>query len=116
MAAYQGILAEFEELEPGQKAALKKASKLLGPHIGRTLEEFYWKADKDPEVSAILAAGPGIEALVEAQRDHLKPLLAGEVTAELREHSRRIGEAHLRLGVSPEHLIAAYSHFIRVPS
>ncbi len=118
MAAHQGILAEFEELEPGQKAALKKASKLLGPHVGPTLQEFYSKADKDPEVSAILAAGPGIEALVEAQRDHLKPLLAGEVTAELREHSRRIGEAHLRLGVSPEHLIAAYSHlfgaFIKV--
>jgi methyl-accepting chemotaxis protein len=110
MAAHQGILAEFEQLEPGQKAALKKVSKLLGPHIGRTLEEFYSKAANDPELSGILAAGPGIDKVVEYQRSHLEPLLAGEASEELYERSRRMGEAHQRMGISAEHHIAAYSH------
>ena len=110
MLAHQGILAHFEELEPSQKDVLKKAGKLLGPYIAPTLRQFYSKAAKDPALSAILAGGPGIERVIEYQRSHLEPLVSGEVSEELYERSRRMGEAHQRMGISAAHHIAAYSH------
>ena len=112
MLAHHGILAQFEELEPGQKDALKKVGKLLGPHIEATLQDFYSKATKDPELSVILAAAPSIGELIQSQRKHWEPLLAGEITDDLRERSGRIGAAHARVGVLPTHYIAAYSYIL----
>ena len=112
MLAEKGILAQFEELEPEQKDVLKKAAKLVGPHIEQVLADFHARAAADPELGGILGAGSGTRALIEAQRDHLERLLAGESQEELRERCRRIGAAHARVGLPPRHYLAAYSYFI----
>jgi methyl-accepting chemotaxis protein len=112
MLAYKGFLAEFEELEQSQKDALAKAARLFAQQIEPTLQEFYSKAAKDPEVAAILAAGPGIPALIRSQRSHWQDVLSGKLSNEFRERSQHIGAVHARAGVLPRYYVAAYAHFI----
>jgi methyl-accepting chemotaxis protein len=112
MLAYKGFLAEFEELEQGQKDALAKAAKLFDQHIEATLQEFYAKAVKDPEVSGILAAGPGIHKLIQSQRRHWQDVLSGNISDQFRDHSRHIGVVHAHIGVLPKHYVAGYAYFM----
>ncbi len=92
-------------------AGPSRLPELLAPHVRPALDAFYDKLQGDPDMAIILAKGPGIEALKQAQAGHWKLLLKGEVTDELKERGRRIGAAHVRVGLTPSYYIQSYRYF-----
>jgi methyl-accepting chemotaxis protein len=85
----------------------------LEPHFDVVLTRFYEDVRLDPGRAAILAKGPGIEALKRAQIAHWDVLLTPGRAQELRERGRRIGEAHVRAGLTPDYYISSYCFFFK---
>lgn len=108
----KGLLAQLLEYEPEQKAALPEVAKRLKPMLETVLSEFYTRVARDPELNAVLIKGPGLERLKKAQIEHWGVLLAGNLSDDLRERARRIGDAHVRVGLTPRFYIAAYTFLL----
>ncbi len=91
--------------------ALGRVAQLIEPHIAPVLQAFYEKLQTDPNMQEILARSPGAESLKKAQADHWRILLQGEMTEELKERGRRIGAAHVRVGLNTTYYIQSYLYF-----
>ena len=85
----------------------------LKPYFDGVLNQFYAEAQRDPARATILAKGPGVDALKRAQITHWEALLESGRSDELRERSRRIGEAHVRVGLTPDYYIKSYCFFFK---
>ncbi|MEQ8823393.1 MAG: methyl-accepting chemotaxis protein [Filomicrobium sp.] len=107
-----GLLDQFEHFEPDQTKAFSKLNTKIDAEIGQIIDDFYSIIGRDPDFSSFLAKGPGVSALKTAQHDHWRALLTGEVNDELRRRGRRIGAAHVRIGLPPKHYIASYAFVV----
>jgi methyl-accepting chemotaxis protein len=105
-----GILDVIRVFDQRHRAVLAKLARAIEPHIDGVLTGFYSTLSRNPELARILANGPGLHALKNAQRAHWKILLTGDMSEELLERGRRIGAAHVRAGLSPQAYIASCAH------
>ncbi len=88
-------------------ALLAGASPLVQADVDAVVEEFYRRQLALPEVAAKIGAPDVLARLKDAQRDQIHELFAGRCDREYMEHRLQIGRAHERLGVDPQHYLAA---------
>ncbi len=83
---------------------------MVESRIDGILDRFYEVVAVDPVTAPILAQSSGTTPLKEAQKRHWGRLLGGVVDEDLRERGKRIGAAHVRVGLGPNAYIASYGH------
>ena len=108
----QPVASRLEGFDAAQKAALPEARKVLDGCMDAVLDDFYQAIDADPATRAILSQAHGADRLKAAQKRHWQALFSGTVDDALRERGRRIGDAHVRVGLKPYDYIASYSYLI----
>jgi methyl-accepting chemotaxis protein len=107
-ASESGISDRMRGFDPAQQAALPRVAAEVDTHIDAILTRFYETVATDPALSVILAGSPGAAHLAKAQKGHWKNLLSGRIDDDLRARGKRIGAAHVRVGLGPEAYIASY--------
>jgi methyl-accepting chemotaxis protein len=110
--ATTGISDRMKGFDPAQLAVLPQVARQVDDRMDDVMKRFYDAVEADPALSAILAGSPGRAALAGAQKAHWKLLLSGRVDDELRARGKRIGAAHVRVGLGPEAYIASYEWLI----
>jgi methyl-accepting chemotaxis protein len=105
-------LLDFFGLTDACHDDLAEAWTLLEPSIDAILGDFYGRLSRFPTLAEVLAKGPGVEQLKQAQKAHWKVLLNGDFGPAYLERARRIGVAHVRVGLTPEWYIGSYSHLL----
>mgnify|MGYP002861331695 CR=1 FL=1 len=103
-----GISDRMRAFDPFQVDALSEVRSVVDRNIDEILKRFYESASADPSLGAILAGSNGWRGLAEAQKGHWRSLLSGRIDDELRARGKRIGAAHVRVGLGPEAYIASY--------
>lgn len=103
-----GIADRMRTFDPPQIAALPDVRGVVDRNIDEILKRFYESAIADPSLGAILSGSSGWRNLAEAQKGHWRSLLSGKIDDDLRQRGKRIGAAHVRVGLGPEAYIASY--------
>jgi methyl-accepting chemotaxis protein len=105
-------LLDFFGLTVSSHDDLAEAWTLVEPHIDAVLDDFYGRLGRFPSLSNVLDHGPGVTQLKQAQKEHWKVLLNADFSPAYLERARRIGIAHVRVGLTPEWYIGSYSHLL----
>lgn len=105
-------LLDFFGLTVSSHNDLADAWTMVEPHIDTVLDDFYGRLDRFPNLSEVLEHGPGVAQLKKAQKDHWKILLNADFSPAYLERARRIGIAHVHVGLTPEWYIGSYSHLL----
>jgi len=103
-----GISDRMRSFDPAQISALSQVRATVDANIDEILKRFYESAAADPSLGAILSGSQGWRTLAEAQKGHWRSLLSGKIDDDLRARGKRIGAAHVRVGLGPEAYIASY--------
>ncbi|MCB1481262.1 MAG: PilZ domain-containing protein [Rhodobiaceae bacterium] len=106
------ITERFSGYDAPQLAVLGKVRDKIASAIGPILDRFYESVACDQVVGEILEQGPGVETLKTAQRDHWEALFAGQISDDIRKRGKRIGDAHVRVGLMPGEYVASYSFLV----
>ncbi|MDK9696874.1 MAG: methyl-accepting chemotaxis protein [Siculibacillus sp.] len=103
-----GISERTRSFDEAQSAALPDVADVVDRNMDEILKRFYESVSTDPELGKILAGSSGWRHLADAQKLHWRRLLSGRIDDDLRERGKRIGAAHVRVGLGPEAYIASY--------
>ena len=95
--------------EADQLAALSQVRATIEARIDPIMEEFYGAVTSDERLGKILSGSRGWQHLAGAQKEHWRHLLSGSVDNALHERGKRIGAAHVRVGLGPGAYISSYS-------
>ena len=98
----------FLGLDAKALAALKSIKPIIDREMPRALDKFYAKAKMTPQMNALLRDEATIKRARAAQMEHWGRLSAGDLEGRAAETSRRVGETHAKLGVSPDMYISSY--------
>jgi hypothetical protein len=88
-------------------------SALVTPHMEKIFGDFYAGLLADPATAALFPDQHTATAVQAANRRHWEFLLANPPGDELRKRARRVGQAHVRVNLSPEFYLAAYGSFLK---
>ncbi|MEI8397048.1 MAG: globin-coupled sensor protein [Rhodospirillaceae bacterium] len=102
----------FVGLDRVEPQLYRDAWALIDGALAPILDEFYNSLAKIKDLQTLLT-GRDITALKAAQRRHWQRLFTGRFDDDYIESTRRIGEAHYRIGLAPHWYFAAYSFFLR---
>lgn len=99
----------FLGLDAKALAALKSIKPIIDRELPRALDKFYAKARTSPQMSALLRDDATVQRARAAQIEHWGRLSGGDLEGRAAETSRRVGETHAKLGVSPDMYISSYA-------
>jgi len=103
----------FLEIDREVIGELLNARQYLEPELDRMLEQFYSHILNEPQVKAVFADDQSVERAKEAQKDHwLKTLLGGKFDSAYVDRAERIGQAHARVGLTPNWYIGGYCQML----
>jgi methyl-accepting chemotaxis protein len=97
-------------ITPEVKDALKTAWQIIEPNLGELLEGFYDRMTAVPHLKAMIGDRRG--RLKSAQSSHWSMLFSARFDEEYVASIRRIGEAHMRIGLEPHWYIAGYNEVL----
>lgn len=99
----------FLDIDQDVIKELRNAKLILEPEMDQMLEKFYSHILDEPQVKAVFADDKTIEHAREAQKKHwLKTLLSGKFNSAYFDQAELIGEAHARIGLTPNWYIGGY--------
>lgn len=99
----------FLDIDQDVIKELRNAKQILEPEMDQMLEQFYSHILDEPQVKAVFADDKTIEHAREAQKNHwLKTLLSGKFNSAYFDQAELIGEAHARIGLTPNWYIGGY--------
>ncbi len=102
-----GERLEFLQIEAGDLAVVQQVWALIQPEIDDIMRTFYAHLSGFDQISH-LARGQS-ERLSEAQKRHWSRLFSGRLDDEYVQSSRRIGLAHVKIGLEPNWYIGGYA-------
>ncbi len=88
-------------------------SAAIAPRIEEIFDAFYAELATDPGKTTLLRDPATAARARDANLEHWKFLLANPPGEEFKERSRRIGQTHVRVKLSPEIYIGAYGYFVK---
>jgi methyl-accepting chemotaxis protein len=97
-------------LDAAAIADLREAWNEIEPALPSILDVFYAKWRKEPKLAAMIGARGG--HLKEAQARHWKRLFSGAFDADYFDSVRRVGLAHVKIGLEPHWYIAGYNEVL----
>ena len=99
----------FLDIDQDVIKELHNAKQILEPEMDQMLEQFYSHILDEPQVKAVFADEKAIERAREAQKNHwLKTLLSGRFKSAYFDQAELIGQAHARVGLTPNWYIGGY--------
>ena len=102
-------IANFIGLDENVKAELRRAKPAIASAIPGILERFYVKVAAQSELAAHLQGSRGIAHLKQVQTKHWHDLLDAHFDDRYAARVQAIGEAHHRIGLSPDWYLASYA-------
>ncbi|WP_321339097.1 globin-coupled sensor protein [Breoghania sp.] len=102
-----GERLEFLQIEAGDLAAVQQVWRLIQPEIDDIMRAFYSHLSQFDRI-AHLARGQS-ERLSEAQKRHWARLFSGHLDDDYVQSARRIGLAHVKIGLEPNWYIGGYA-------
>jgi signal transduction histidine kinase len=105
--AYLEITAEDER-------RLREAHPLLLGHTGEIIDRFYEYLLAHEHTRLMLSAPGLIERLKKLQTAYFQQLTAGDYGQAYFENRLRVGQAHNRVGLSPEWYLGAYTKYLHI--
>jgi methyl-accepting chemotaxis protein len=97
----------FQDLDATALKALAALKPVLDRAAPEALEKFYQRAMATPQTRAFLNAPGTIDRAKSKQIAHWRRLASGDLEGAL-EQTRRVGETHARIGLSPKWYAAGY--------
>jgi methyl-accepting chemotaxis protein len=94
---------------PVDDANLPFIRKAVLSRMSAIVDRFYDRLQETPELARFLGDGSILPRLKKAQSDHWSTLFADGPTARYQERALRVGEAHARVGLTPDWYMAAYA-------
>ena len=98
----------FLGLDEAARRALRSIKPIIDREVPRALDKFYARVGATPQTRAFFADQGMIARARTAQIEHWKRLAAAEFAGPLLDLSRRIGQTHARIGLSPKWYAAGY--------
>ncbi len=98
---------KFLKIDAAAQAALAALRPLLIPQIPAILDRFYAHLRQWPELAVLFKDG-GMQRAQTAQAAHWARLFEGRFDQAYADSSRRIGEIHAQIGLSPRWYIGGY--------
>lgn len=92
--------------------AVDRAREAMLPHLDAIVAAFYDYLGTIPELAGLLRDGERTARLRVTQRAYLETLGSGREALSYFESRLRIGRVHERVGLTPTHYLAAYSHLV----
>lgn len=105
----QDPLARFVGLDAATRQHLRAAKPAVTRAIPGILERFYDHLMADPHLKGIVDRHAAVDCLKRAQAAHWSHVLDGTFDADYRRRATAIGEAHHRIGLSPEWYLGGYA-------
>jgi len=101
---------EFDEQD---RAKLKDLSQRLHERRADFVEGFYRHLFKFEATARFLRDPQLVERLKQSQMEHLRHMLAAEWSDAYMERCFRVGDAHARVGISPQVFLGAYNKYLQ---
>ncbi|MFW5678929.1 MAG: protoglobin domain-containing protein [Pseudomonadota bacterium] len=102
-------IAAFVGLDEAARAALHKVKPRIEAAIPGILDRFYAKVEATPHLAAFLRSSRGVAHLKKVQTAHWRCLLEARFDESYAARARAIGEAHHRIGLTPDWYLASYA-------
>ncbi len=90
---------------------IRASWKILDPHMEDIFAAFYSRWGQEPKLAALVRGR--IDHLKTAQYDHWKRLFSARFDQEYFNSVRRVGLAHVRIGLEPHWYIAGYNNVLQ---
>ncbi|WP_311134075.1 globin-coupled sensor protein [Pleomorphomonas sp. JP5] len=90
---------------------IRASWKILDPHMEDIFAAFYSRWGQEPKLAALVRGR--IDHLKSAQYDHWKRLFSARFDQEYFDSVRRVGLAHVRIGLEPHWYIAGYNNVLQ---
>ena len=97
----------FLQIDDATRDMLRKAWPFVQRHLGDVLDGFYDFIGREPQLATRIAGNQG--RLKAAQSSHWERLFSAKFDEDYYESARRIGMAHVRIGLEPRWYIGGYS-------
>lgn len=94
------------------RAALRDLKRVLEPHMGKIVDEFYGHLAKFPEALAVIqSAGSSVDRLKKTNPEFFAAIFKAEFDLGYFEGRLRIGKIHAQIGLEPKWFYAAMSSY-----
>lgn len=103
------IRKEFLRLTPEDEASLRQLQPLIARHADELVAAFYRHLLQFEETRRLLSDEMITNRLLAAQREYLLQLVGGDYGPEYQARRLKIGQAHERVGLTPQWYLGAYS-------
>ncbi len=90
---------------------IRAAWLILDPHMEAIFAAFYSRWGQEPKLAALVRGH--VDHLKKAQYDHWKRLFSARFDKDYFESVRRVGLAHVRIGLEPHWYIAGYNNVLQ---
>lgn len=98
----------FLDIGESERELLKKNQNSLGRIIDESLDKFYERIERSPELSHFFPNHGVVSHAKDRQKQHWESILSADFGSEYVENITRIGNTHARIGLSPKWYIAGY--------
>lgn len=102
-----GERVRFLGMGDEMRADVRAAWKIIAPHLPSILDEFYARVGGVGQLAALIGAGR--ERLKTAQASHWERLFSGTYDDAYHDSVRRVGMAHVKIGLEPRWYIGGYA-------
>jgi len=99
----------FLEIGSRERRQLGQLQQKVRGSLGSVLDSFYEKLGRRPELTKFFSSPMQQQTARRRQEEHWAQLLGGELGADYLNSTRRIGDAHARIGLEPQWYIAGYA-------
>lgn len=106
----------YLELTPADEQRLREVHPLLQEHADEIIDQFYSYLLAHTHTRKMLMVPGLIDRLKGLQRKYFAELTSGDYGIEYFENRLRVGEAHHRIGLSPEWYLGAYVKYLHIAS
>ncbi|MDI6852671.1 MAG: protoglobin domain-containing protein [Deltaproteobacteria bacterium] len=111
MRSFQNILDNYRFIDQ-EMEVLRGLQPVIEPHADRLVEDFYQFLLEMPDTAAFLEDAARLASLKASHREWLMSLFQGPFDERYYARLRRIGHAHVRIGLSA-HFVYVSMNFIR---
>ena len=103
---------QFIGVDPGTCKLLRRFKAIVSNEIEPILERFYGNIRKFPDAWSFIGSEAKIPALIAAQKKHWLELFEARFDDSYFASVRRIGLAHVRIGLEPNWYLGAYGYIL----
>ena len=104
---------QFIGVDAGVRELLKRFKSIVHSEIEPILDRFYGNIRRFPDAWNFIGSEARIPSLISAQKQHWLQLFEAEFDDSYFDSVRRVGLAHVRIGLEPNWYLGAYGYIVQ---